>query len=558
MPSSSSPDAPLVSRRALLLGVGGLVAGAALTRGPVASAATTAARAGASAAPTGVPAGPVDLKRFMSTDTFRQHGAEARALGLRETGSAGTEAYISTYAARLEAAGVQDVHLEPVPLTQWHSTGHGLTVAGRAVPWTFYAPYSGSTPTAGVTGELVFVEFNQVTSQSVEALELVYGSLAGKIVVFDLAAGSLPYAAFAGVSYPGALQVPTADAPRLSGNFSRPFLGIGAVITAIDLLGQAGAAAGVGIWTDLPKEWARQYVPYDGKLRGCPTLFVDSTQGPQLQALAKAGGTRATAVLTATVKEVTTNNLIGFIPGKTDELTVLHTHTDGTNELEENGTDGVLAAADYLVKHVESGGQLDRTIMVFLSTGHFAGGNGVRHWMAKEASGLVPKVSSILTIEHLGALEWLPDGTGAIRPTGNHEPGAFFGPDSLGLIAAATEGLKKMPLFGTVARPFLPAQHEPPGSTQQLMWPGEGTYFYTYGPALRDVNFITGPYALLAAGMDTTGMVDYELMRSQSVAATEIILRLAQTSQQAFDLPADGTLLLPAATPVGASSLVKP
>jgi len=256
------------------------------------------------------------------------------------------------------------------------------------------------------------------------------------------------------------------------------------VVQCLDALAGAGAAGTVGIWHDLPGSWARQYSPYDGVFRPIPGLWVDSVEGATLKEKA-ASGEVATITLQATTQDVVTHNLIGFIPGESKQLTVLHTHTDGTNGMEENGQIGILATAQYLARLPRRA--LGRTVMVMLSTGHFAGGVGIRHFLAQHAATLVPRITSIVTLEHLGCREFLPDEQGVPVSTGQSELG--------------------------------------------VGWPGEGVYFWWYG-SIPTSNYITGPYGLITADLDTTGMVDYRLMRKIAISTVRTVIQLGRTPRQ--------------------------
>jgi hypothetical protein len=84
-----------------------------------------------------------------------------------------------------------------------------------------------------------------------------------------------------------------------------------------------------------------------------------------------------------------------------------------------------------------------RTIMILLTTGHFAGGNGARAFRKRHKDDLVKRTNAALTIEHLGLREWdeLPDGR--MGPTGRYEPGAILAPGSKALVDAAYAALRK-------------------------------------------------------------------------------------------------------------------
>jgi hypothetical protein len=81
-------------------------------------------------------------------------------MGLRATGSPIHEHYIDVLIARLQQAGVTQVHSEPVPVQRWTAGTWSLESAERSsepIATSSYIPYSGSTPAGGVTGPLARV-----------------------------------------------------------------------------------------------------------------------------------------------------------------------------------------------------------------------------------------------------------------------------------------------------------------------------------------------------------------------------------------------------------------
>lgn len=467
----------------------------------------------------------VDASQFMSTKQLKAYGKEVNALGLRATGSPKSEKYIAKLALRLRKAGLQNVRSEPVPMMQWLADSWSLSVNGESFAHTFYMPYTRSTGAVGLSGDTVYVPISEEIAKgkdvaSALASALAQVSVAGKIAVFDVSYITLPLTGFALLSYPNAFRIGDRDP---SGDYIRPWFN--SITPIIDTLIASGAAGLVGIWPDLPEEWAKQYTPYDGIFRSVPGLWVDSIGGARVKALA-GNGAPAKVTLNATTRKVMTNNVYGFIPGRSKELTVLHTHTDGTNGMEENGQIGILATAQYLARLPRA--SLDRTVMVFFSTGHFAGGVGIRNFLKRHRNDLVPRISSILCLEHLGTREFLPGPDGVPRHTGQHELGAFFTPNAPGLVDASITHERRVKEPCTVARPFVTS---PADAEQPQGWPGEGTYFWWYG-SIPTSNYITGPYGLITADLDTTGMVDYELMRNIAMTTVRTTLQLASTSKR--------------------------
>jgi hypothetical protein len=512
------PGGPLTRRRLLELGARSLAAGAVL---PVGSA---YARAGAGPRwPTGTlgagHARRVEAAQFMPPAQLLEWQRELDRLGLRATGSAVHERYVDTLRGRLERAGVRELRFEPLPHRRWLAESWSLDLdsGGRTtrVETASYVPYSGGTPRGGVSGPLVVVD---------PSVPPAPGSLHGKIALFRLPLAPLTYAALAALSYrsydPRALLSP-------NGTYARSWLSITTLIGILDNLVRAGASACV-CTLDLPADAAHgAYYPYDGVIRPVPGLFVDGATGALLERAAS-GGAHARVELRSRTRDVQTRNLIGLIPGATSELVLLHSHTDGPNAIEDNGPNAIVAISQYLTRLPRR--SLPRTVMVLLTTGHFAGGAGVKAFVARHRDGSLRRTAAALTLEHLGAREWNPGPDGRSHLTGELEPGTVFAPESSALVDNAYAALARAgddP--SSVLRPFISA----PGSPDGNGWPAEGTQLWTMG-RLPTANYITGPTYLLNWGISTIDKLDLQQMRREAISFTELLLALAREPRAAL------------------------
>ena len=467
----------------------------------------------------------VDRNQFMPLGQFKRWHEKldqigpANQRGLRATGSRAEANSVDEIRDQLERAGVKHVHFEPVPMKRWSIADWDLELTGGAaagkVKTASYIPYSGKTPKEGVTGELVFVEHGTTPPA---------GSLAGKIAVFDVDIASIPLVALTALAYPDSSYDPEG---QLGGNqmYKRPYLSIDAVIEMLEKLSAAGAAGAVGI-IDFPYEGAKgTYFPYDGVIRDVPGVYVDRAVGAQLKQQAEAGA-QARLKLPAKIKKVKSRNLIGMIPGESKEIVTLHCHTDGSNALEDNGPSAIVAMAQYLARLPRKA--LPRTIMILLTTGHFAGGKGVRSYLERHEGDLVKRTNAALTVEHLGLKEWNELPSGEMGLTGNWEPGAIFAPGSSALVEASYKALVKAKAKPAgVLRPLNPGGT---GTSDDAVWPGEGQYLFGIG-GIPTANYITGPTYLLNWGVDTTDKVIFRRVRNEAIAFTDMILRLGRTSR---------------------------
>lgn len=376
-----------------------------------------------------------------------------------------------------------------------------------------YAPYSGTTSAKGVTAPLVYL--NNDTPATAE-------NAAGKIVVYDVPQTQLPLLAFAalamGIHEP--VQFATDAATKI---YDRPFLNNGGILDRLEQLEEAGAAGAIAILPVAHETAFGNYTPYEGDLLNSPTLYVGKEAGARLKQLAQTQ-TPVTLTLTADIAETTTRNLFGVLPGVSNELTVVNSHTDGTNYIEDNGPDAIIGMAQYMVRLPKA--NRPRTMMFMLSAGHFTGGRAIRKFIADHQSdGLIGRIASVVTIEHLGAKEWEPDANGVLQPTGKNEASATFMPQIKALADATVDMYAHANVgWGAALKPMSPDNVGKDG--KDPVWPGEGQYFYQAGK-IPTANYITGPYYLLNWGVSTVDKTDFDRMRKLMIAFTQMQLNLS-------------------------------
>jgi hypothetical protein len=450
----------------------------------------------------------VNRSQFMPAGQLLDWQRELDAFGLRATGSAVHEGYVEVLHGRLKQAKVQDVHFEALPHRRWLADSWSLEVNGHRVQTASYIPYSGGTQPRGVTGPLVEVDLSS---------PLQAGSLRGRIALFSLPLQPLTFSTFDALAYK-TYDPAGIDAPQAM--YARAWLSITTLIGMLEALVRAEAAACVCV-LDLPADAAHgAYYPYDGKIRPVPGVFVDRVTGASLRNAAAAGA-RARLVLRSQSKLVQTRNVVGLIPGASPELVLLHSHTDGPNAIEDNGPNAIVAISQYLARLPRS--SLPRSVMVLLTTGHFAGGAGVIAFVKRHRHTTLRRTAAALTLEHLGAREWNPQPDGRSRLTGHLEPGTLFTPESSALVKASYAALVRAgddP--SSVLRPYVAT----PGSPDGNGWPAEGTQLWTMGH-LPTANYITGPTYLLNWGIPTVDKLDLARMRAEAMSFTEMLLALA-------------------------------
>ncbi|MDT0186058.1 hypothetical protein Q9S36_38325 [Microbacterium sp. ARD31] len=439
---------------------------------------------------------------FVTLEVLTEWQQQLDRRGLRATGSDAHADYIDDLARRLAEAGVDGVTTEAVPMRRWTPEQWSLSAGGADIRIISPVSYSGSTGPEGINGPL-----------SGEPAPGVIGVVrvtlppynAGMFDMLDWGAPALP------VHPEGYDSTEPYERIWLSQDEMRAQLARFV----------AGGAAGLIISVDLPAdELTDAYLLYDGVHRGLPALFVGREVGDAL--LARIGET-ATLTLEASIDEVETHNVLGLIPGASDEIIVVQSHTDGPNGLEDNGPEAIIAMAEHLARLPR--GELDRSILILLTTGHFAIEEawGVEAFLATHRDDMVPRIAAALCLEHLGA-RVAPEGWSGHRDDQDYEFGCCFTTHHEPVIVAMRRALDAAEVTATrVVRPFVPdlTGRSPDG----LTWPGDGCPFW-HAAGLPAANFITGPGYLLNAE-PVAHLIDIEALRRQLVAFTTAVRELS-------------------------------
>jgi hypothetical protein len=328
-------------------------------------------------------------------------------LGPKYTGNKAHTTFVEFLASELKAAGL-DIAREHYTFPRWEARRTELTAlpaSGTRVtfPVTSYFPYSGQTPAAGLTADLVYAGTHP-------AFKL--DGLGGKIALIDFATATREWAHLYqpwGTNPPGEAFPPLLRPARSAVNDLTQFQ-------------KAGAVGVILAWTDISDANAMdQYTPFSRPPQGLPGLYVGRDSGARLKSLAGAG-TQVTMVLEAdTFSDTPTDTLIATLPGPSpDEIIIVNSHTDGPNATEENGGIGIVALARYFSRIPQN--ERRRTLVFPLTAGHFAGPwvPSIRGVIDRHPD-LIRKAVAALTVEHLGCREWMDDASFTYRPTGKNE-----------------------------------------------------------------------------------------------------------------------------------------
>jgi len=320
-------------------------------------------------------------------------------LGPKYTGNNAHTEFVEFLATECKRIGL-DVSHERYTFPRWDAKRWSLSVNGAMVPTTSYFPYSGQTPASGITGEIVFAGTNPKFDLS---------NLQGKISLVECPTNVRNWADEyqAWGIYPSSEKFPESIKPARGS------------VNDLTQFAKAGAVGVILAWTDISDaNAADQYSPFSRPPQGVPGLYVGRATGAKLKSMA---GAPATIVLEAdTIADTPTDTVIATLPGSTDEVIIVNTHTDGPNATEENGALGILALMKYFAKIPKS--ERRRTIVCPMTTGHFASPwvPSIRGFIQKSPD-IIKRSVAAITVEHLGCLEWMDDAQMNYKATGKEE-----------------------------------------------------------------------------------------------------------------------------------------
>jgi hypothetical protein len=123
--------------------------------------------------------------------------------------------------------------------------------------------------------------------------------------------------------------------------------------------------------------------------------------------------------LTADKRKTTSPSIVGVLPGESDEVMIVNTHTDGQNAFEENAAVTLVHLARHFAA-LPPGKRLKRSLVFSAVTGHMSYGLPQTEGFVKDHSDLIAAAAAGMTIEHYGSAEWVDDASG-FHATGDPE-----------------------------------------------------------------------------------------------------------------------------------------
>lgn len=438
--------------------------------------------------------------------------------GPRYTGSAAHRQFIDYLDQEFQAAGLTTSR-DPYPIDEWIAEDSSLTVKSdkgtENIPIDSLYPRSASTSATGVEGPLRYVgvplQFNsldltaletqsaflqnlrdQLGSALLASLGSVASGLRGAIAVIEVPLVPLTL----GLFYPFATLINDKN-KTLSPltDYKRSWVsGLFVLEPLCDLVAQAGAAGVIFVLDSSAENTQGQYLPFSGQFASIPAFLVNRVTGNRLKRLAN-NATANMRLVARKVSGLSTDTLVATLPGVSDEVIVINTHTDGPNVCEEDGAVGCLMLARYFAKIPLS--QRPRTLVFSMLTGHMAPNMPQGDGFIEAHPDIMQRCVAVVTLEHLGMREWLDDEAG-YHSTNRPEPAVLFHSNT-GIADAAVRAARETALDRLmVCKPL------------GVLFFGVGLPFQLAGyPCLA---YISGPNYLVASEPDH-GMSRFDAQR---------------------------------------------
>ncbi|NRA88518.1 MAG: M28 family peptidase [Rhizobiales bacterium] len=420
----------------------------------------------------------------------------------RRSGSPGDAKVREYIKNKLISFGIPQVKDQPFEFESTTYENWKLTIDSEDVPCFFWRN-SKFTDSEGLKAEAIYVGRHIPLD----------GSIEGKVVILDVIPGDSSRTSYAKAAEYVHDHVRYFDkdiitpAPNLSKNMPEAFYAAQ----------RAGAVGFVGI-LDYPTGTNKFYPDVGLSVRDLmPGVMVGKGDGEKLKAKFKDNSDKihAEIVLTGNInKRAQSGNVVGILPGVTDEILIINTHHDGcfSSAVEDaSGIASVLALAKFYAEYVPD---LRVKTLVFDFEGN--------HWswdypygsrkFAEQNPDILEKTNAVLGIEHIAREMKVEDGK--YVDAGHPAATTLFSPDSPELKKIVIDAIIKNDLTYTVV---------PYRSGEDFMIPAQTRWFHLQGfPVFQ---YISGPEYLYLAD-DTLDKIDKDRFEAVNRTFIDLIERL--------------------------------
>lgn len=335
-----------------------------------------------------------------TADEIRRSYQELVDFGPRLPGNDNHLRFVSWMADEFEAAGLRLGPCTEYAYHRWEPHAFGLEVKDgdrmRAIPNTAHYVRSEPTGPEGVTGPLVYGGHLSPTGP------VALGDIPpGAIVVFEAKLPAPPRGGLLGnLAYIQGVETTLEE--YLAEPYKRLWLTPPFPLEAVKEKGGAGVVIIMDVSSDMI---GGNYSPHASHYQPpLPALFVGQDVGADLKARALAGD-QARLTLHAEWIDGAVPSILAVLPGASDEVMIINTHTDGQNFIEENGCIALLQLARHFAG-LPADQRLRRTLVFAGWPGHMTGLLPECEGWIRSHRDIVSRAAAAFTIEHLGASEW--------------------------------------------------------------------------------------------------------------------------------------------------------
>ncbi len=281
----------------------------------------------------------------------------------------------------------------------------------------------------------------------------------------------------------------------------------------------AGAIGYVGVLRGYPSGGCEYYVPYDGRFRSIPGVYVSEGSGDRLLTLLQQCSVQATVEVDAERGTTSCRNVVGELPGADDEWVIVGTHHDGPwASAVEDGTGIAMLLAQATAWVAVPEAERPHRLVFVATAAHMSAGAGTRAFIERHRA-MMDRTVLELHLEH-AALDSPPAGEGLGVASGRVTPRWWFTSETSRLEKTVWRAIVEHDLDRSLV--LTPDALAPFPTT-------DGGLFHLEGVPL--VNYLTAPWYLFDSA-DTLDKVDAASLHKVSRAAFDIVRATAGVSAQ--------------------------
>jgi hypothetical protein len=414
--------------------------------------------------------------------------------------------------------GLEAVRFEPVESAYWIDRRGALTVVGdqsAAAIDCFSVPLSEPSLVEGQLARWDPADPSAVAGK-IALYELHFGALPDEFPVLRRrAAGDGPSSSPVALAEAGWAFDP--DGTFCEGRHRLPFAT--EMQETMEPAISAGAIGYVGVLRGYPSGGCEYYVPYDGRFRSIPGVYVSESSGDRLLAFLESGPAKATVEVVAERGVTVSRNVVGELPGADDEWVIVGTHHDGPwASAVEDGTGIAMVLAQATAWAAVPESERPHRLIFVATAAHMSHGAGTRAFIERHRA-MMDRVVLELHLEH-AALDSPPEGERLDVANKRVTPRWWFTTEIPRLEATVWAAIVKHHLDRSLV--LTPDALAPFPTT-------DGGFFHLEGVPL--VNYLTAPWYLFDSA-DTLDKVDASSLSKVSKAAFDIVRATAGTSAE--------------------------